>query len=94
LSVAAVSQIIGRALMDPDYRRLWFDDPSSALAVYALTVDETMALRGIAREQFARVEAGLYERIALSLMAAEGEGSRAAQEIVVKKLKDLFDELE
>ena len=91
MSVEAVAQIIGRALMDPEYRTLLLDDAPAALAEYTLTAEETTALQNIPREQFALVEATLYERIALSVVSTQREPSAVAQEIVVKRLNDLFD---
>ena len=77
--------------MDPPYRTFLFEDAPAALAGYALTAEETTALQDVSREQFALVEATLYEQIALSVVATQREPSAAAQEIVVKKLSDLFD---
>ena len=91
MSVDAVTQIIGRALMDPAYRTLLFEDAPAALAGYTLTAEETTALQNVSREQLALVEATLYERIALSVVSTQREPSAVAQEIVVKKLSDLFD---
>lgn len=93
MSAECVAQIIGRAFLDHGYRKLLLEDAAAALAEYSLTTEETQALRNIALERLASVEAALYERIALSLTTAEGEASTAAQEIVVRKLTDLFDEL-
>jgi hypothetical protein len=91
MSVEAVTRIIGRALVDPEYRTLLFDDPPAALAEYTLTAEETTALKNIAREQFALVEAELRERIALTIVSTEREPSALAQAVVAKKLNDLFD---
>lgn len=91
MSAEAVTRIIGRALVDPEYRTLLFDDPPAALAEYTLTAEETTALQNIASEQFALVEADLYERLALTAVSTEREPSALAQEIVAKKLNDLFD---
>lgn len=91
MSLEAVTQIIGRALVESAYRALLFDDPPAALAGYALTDEEALALRGITREEFSAVETALRERIALTLMLSQREPSVTAQNAVQAALDDLFD---
>lgn len=91
MSIEAVTQVIGRALVEPGYRALLFSDSPAALAGYTLTSEEVTALERITPEQFAAVEAELRERIALTIVLTEREPLALAQEAVAKHLNDLFD---
>ncbi len=60
---AQVRTIIGRAVIDADYRELFFKDPDKALEGYELTSEETQSLKDIKREKFDEVSSELEERI-------------------------------
>ena len=50
MSKQAMEAIVGRSLLDPDYRDLFFADPNQALATYELTKEERAALLSIDAE--------------------------------------------
>ncbi len=58
MSEEVVQIVIGRAVTDPDFRELLFDNPDKALQGYDLTEAEVKSLRQIEREKF---DAGLEE---------------------------------
>lgn len=63
MSEEQVRTIIGRAVIDADYREIFFNDPDTALAGYELTAEEAQSLKDIKREAFDEVAAELEERI-------------------------------
>lgn len=63
MSIENVQAIIGRALKEPDYRELLFNEPDKALEGYDLTKEEAAALKGLEREQFDAVAGELEERV-------------------------------
>jgi hypothetical protein len=50
MSKQSMEAIVGRSLMDRDYRDLFFADPDQALASYELTKEERTALLSIDAE--------------------------------------------
>ena len=50
MSKQVMEAIVGRSLLDPDYRDLFFADPNQALATYELTKEERAALLSIDAE--------------------------------------------
>jgi hypothetical protein len=63
MSLEAVQTIIGRVVMEPEYRELLFDNPEKALEGYDLSEGEAAALRDIEREKFDQVAGELEGRI-------------------------------
>jgi len=63
-----VAMIIGRAVMDPKFRKLLFSDPDAALEEYDLTDEETDALKQIKREDLEDFGGKLDDRITKSKM--------------------------
>lgn len=63
MSLESVQTIIGRAVMEPEYRELLFSDPDAALGGYDLSEKEKAALKGLEREKFDEVASELEERI-------------------------------
>jgi len=63
MSQEDVKLVIGRAVMESDFRELLFSDPDKAVEDYELTEDEIVKLKGIDREKFDNVATGLEERI-------------------------------
>jgi hypothetical protein len=66
MSAESVEQIIGKAIVDGEYRELLFSDPNKALEGYELTEEESAALRGIEREKLDEVATEIEERISRS----------------------------
>lgn len=63
MSIESVQTIVGRAVTEPDYRELLFNDPEKALEGYELSDEEASALKGIEREKFDAVAGELEERV-------------------------------
>ena len=63
MSLESVQTIIGRAVMEPEYRELLFSDLDKALEGYELTEEEAAALKGLERKKFDAVAGELEERI-------------------------------
>lgn len=59
----AVSQIIGRAVTDPEFRDLLFSNPEQALQDYELSDDEVEALKNLKQEDLEDFSAKLDSRI-------------------------------
>lgn len=59
----AVAQIIGRAVMDDDFRALLLSNPEQALQGYDLSDDEAEALKGLKQEDLEDFSAKLDSRI-------------------------------
>jgi len=71
MSKQAIEAIIGRCMMDDDYRHQFFADPSRALAGYELTKEERAALLS--------VDAETLDAFAERLSGQLGKGGRLAQ---------------
>jgi hypothetical protein len=59
----AVSQIIGRAVTDPEFRDLLFSNPEQALQDYELSDDEVEALKNLKQEDLEDFSAKLGSRL-------------------------------
>ena len=63
MSQDAVSQIIGRAVTDPEFRKTLFSNPEQALEDYNLTDDEKEALKNLKQEDLEDFSTKLDSRI-------------------------------
>lgn len=63
MSQDPVSQIIGRAVVDAEFRELLFSNPSQALQGYSLTDDEVDALKNLKQEDLEDFATKLDSRI-------------------------------
>jgi hypothetical protein len=63
MSQDAVSQIIGRAVTDADFRETLFSNPEQALEDYDLTDDEQEALKNLKQEDLEDFSTKLDSRI-------------------------------
>ena len=59
----AVSQVIGRAVTDAEFRALLFSNPVQALQGYDLTADEVTALKNLQQEDLEGFSTKLDPRI-------------------------------
>lgn len=63
MSVESVETIISRAVTEPEYRELLFNEPDKALEGYELTEEEAASLKELEREKFDAVLGELEDRI-------------------------------
>ncbi len=63
MSQDAVSQIIGRAVIDTEFRNLLFSNPDQALEGHDLTDDEMEALKNLKQEDLEDFSTKLDSRI-------------------------------
>ncbi len=63
MSQEAVHQVIGRAVVDAQFRKHLFANPTAALAQYNLTADELAALSALDQGQLDEFAGRLDERI-------------------------------
>lgn len=79
MSTQDTRKVVSRVVMDQSFRALLFNDPEQALSGYALTPDETSALRAIPAETIDEFANHLDERISMSVLAfgAEAFGGEA-----------------
>jgi hypothetical protein len=63
MSQQAVQNLIGRAVMDAEFRNLLFSDPDKAFEGYDLTEEEKNVLRNLDAEEVASFAGKLDERI-------------------------------
>jgi hypothetical protein len=63
VSQDAVSQIIGRAVVDAEFRESLFSNPDQALESYDLTHDEVEALKNLQQEDLEDFSTKLDSRI-------------------------------
>ncbi len=63
MSQDAVSQIIGRAVTDADFRETLFSNPEQALQGYDLTEDDKEALKNLKQEDLEEFSTKLDSRI-------------------------------
>ena len=89
MTVESVTQIIGRAVVEPEYRALLFADQTTALNGYDLTEEEVAALQSLSRERFETMLADLRRKI--ENMFAEDSLRAAALEDLQKQLEEAFD---
>jgi len=69
MSTENVQTIIGRAIVEAEYRTMLFSDPEKALEGYELTEDESQSLKSLDRERFDEVASQVEERISKSGLA-------------------------
>jgi hypothetical protein len=62
-SLENIEVIIGRAVMEPEFREKLFNDPEAALEGYELNEEEKGALKSLEREKFDEITSELEERI-------------------------------
>jgi hypothetical protein len=75
MSVQSVQTVIGRAVLEPEYRALLFRDPAQALAAYELSEPEAASLRSLTPESFDAATAELETRISKSeLLFSRSQG--------------------
>jgi hypothetical protein len=72
MSEETIHLVIGRAVTDPEFCDLFFNNPDAALSDYDLTDDEKIALKGVTRDRFDSVQSELEERLS---KAGFGPGS-------------------
>jgi len=77
MSKEAVEAIIGKAVVDSEFREALFADPDEALTGYDLTQEEVAALKAIDAETMESFAGTLDERISKVFVAA-GLGGGAA----------------
>lgn len=63
MSQEAVSQIIGRAVVDAEFRELLFSNPDQALQGFDLTEDENEALKNLSQADLEDFSTKLDSRI-------------------------------
>ena len=63
MSTESVQDIIGKAVVDSEYRELLFVEPDKALEGYELTEEEIVSLKGIKAEKFDELLTDIEERI-------------------------------
>jgi len=63
----AVESIIGKAVMDGEFREVLFANPDEALTDYSLTDEETVALKSVDAETLESFAGALDDRISKSL---------------------------
>ena len=76
MSADEVKQVIGRAVLDVEFRKLLFDDPDTALEDYDLTEEERAGLQNIEREKFDDMAGALEERMSRAGIGLQTLGGR------------------
>ena len=76
MSAEDVKQVIGRAVLDAEYREMLFSDPDSALEDYDLTKEELAGLKNIEREKFDTMAGALEERMSRAGIGLQTLGGR------------------
>ncbi len=66
MSKETVQTIIGRAILEPDFRTLLFTDPIKALEGYDLTEAEAQSLKTLDKEKFDEAASLVDQRISKS----------------------------
>ena len=67
MSQQAIETILGKAVMEDEFRSTLFSDADSALAGYDLTASESAALKGMDVEALENFAGGLDQRISKSI---------------------------
>ena len=75
MSQEAVQAIIGKAVLDSEFRQALFADPEAALEGYDLTEQEVATLKGIDSETMESLAGTLDERISKAFIAFGAGGS-------------------
>jgi hypothetical protein len=73
MSREAVESVVGRAVLDGEFREALFASPEETLAGYNLAEDEVAALKGIDAETMETLAGTLNERISKAFIAFESE---------------------
>jgi len=76
MSKETLQAVIGKAVLDSEFREALFADPDQALEGYELTEEEVAALKTIDAETMESFAGSLDERISKSIIAGAGFGSR------------------
>ena len=85
MSMEALKTVIGRAMIDAEFRELLFKDPAQALAGYSLTEDEVRLFQGLEREKFEALAGELGERLSRAGLHI-GAGAHAGGDEVGKAI--------
>jgi hypothetical protein len=72
MSKENVQTIIGRAISEPEFRTLLFNEPAKALAGYELTDEEAQSLKSLDQEKFDLAANQVDERISKSGLGIPG----------------------
>jgi hypothetical protein len=73
MSLESIQTVIGRALVETEYRNLLVNDPAKALEGYDLTEEETQSLMNINKEQLDKMAVEMEERISKAGLFAAGD---------------------
>ena len=73
MSMTSARKVVGRAVFDVGFRKMFFDNPAEALKGYDLSADEFAALGAIPADMLDDFAHNLDERIAMSLLAFGAE---------------------
>jgi hypothetical protein len=73
---AKVTEVLGRALVDDDFRRQLYDDRSSAVTEYGLTDSDQQVLSNIPQEMFDQQASAFREGSVVGAAIAIGIGAR------------------
>jgi Ribosomally synthesized peptide prototyped by Frankia Franean1_4349. len=87
MSLENVQTIIGRAIIEPEYRDLLFNDPAKAMEGYDLTKEELQALESIEKEKLNTLANDLEERVSKAGLFLTGKYSDAS---LALNLSNLF----
>jgi hypothetical protein len=86
MSLENVQTIVGRAILEPEYRTLLFSDPTKALEGYDLTEEETQALKSMDKGKVDLLANDLEERISKSGLFLQGKYSDASLNLNLAQL--------
>ena len=79
MSLESVQTIVGKAVLDREYRELLFSHPDDALKGHDLAPGEISSLKALSREKFDAVAGDLEEQMLGSIVAGNlGPGVREA----------------
>ena len=81
MSTLSVKQIIGHALVEPQFRQLLFENPAKALEGSELTKEEKAMLTNLPRENFESLAGELGERISRAGVLISNHGGWGCEEI-------------
>ena len=80
MSQEAVQAVIGKAVLDSEFREALFADPDEALEGYELTEEEVAALKSIDAETIESFAGSLDERISKVFIVSGGAGGPGGDE--------------
>ena len=90
MSKEALEAVIGKAVLDSEFREALFADPDKALEGFELVGEEVAALKSIDTETMESFAGSLDERISKSWIAGAGFASRGS--IITERRKRLGGE--